>query len=504
MRADIAYTVSLPVASTPSKLKARWELIALSAVVAVGAWLDAAALFASPYAVGADGYYYVLQVNELLSKGQFYFPTHTPLVLYVLAGVSGLTGDPVGSIKVISLVLHAALCMGIFALVVETTRSRWLGVAGSALAVISGAHLYMVAEYLKQLGAFVFLIWAGWCAMRALRARSKGWALLSAFLLLAASLSHRSAPALALVFTALVLVARFLAPGSVGRGYRLVVLTLLLLLWCSPILIASQPFVSLPEWLRSELLVTPEPPFSSAAALEQLIVIVATLATLALIFLGEGGPGGKIPVTVLGAFALLSLLVTVNPFLDYSQPMGLSWRLSTLAYIQAAVLVPGLIWLTGRSRRATLLIAAFVLPLIIATRSHSRPFSLRPEYVVARASLLKRLPLYRQRLGPNALVISPHGEQFVVTYALGVPSQQKWPEDSRSRAIYWLLHSVPPDVLRPSMLVIMKDGIVTQTIIAADADVRQQLERLPDAEQKWLLSNNPHLNELLTHKPQDQ
>lgn len=500
MRPAIAYGESLPVASATSRLRGRYSLPTLALVVAFGAWSDAATLFASPYAMGADGYYYVLQVNELLNSGRLYFPTQTPLILYALAGVTRLTGDPVVSAKIFGVVLHAALSLGIFAVVAGATRSRWLGVAGSALAVLSGAHLYMVVEYLKQLGALVFLIWGGWCAARALSTRGKAWAAASAAFLLAASFSHRSALALTLVFVALFGLARLVTAESAGRSRRLLAVALLLILWCAPAVVASQVLITLPNWLSTEVLTAPRWPFSSAAALEQLILLVAASVALALILLGRGRAREWAAAPAVFAFALLGLLVVVNPFLNYSEAMSLSWRLSCLAYIEVAVLVPALIWLTGCNRKAVILVAAFVLPLLIASRGHSRPFSLKPEYVAARAAHIKRLPLYRQRLGPDALVISPHGEQFAVTYALGVPSQQRLPEDGKPRAIYWLLHSTPPKFLLPSMLIITKDGAYTQTVIAADADVRRQLESLSDAEREWMLSNNPHLNELPSNR----
>lgn len=478
--------------------------MALALVVTFGAWSDAATLLASPYAMGADGYYYVLQVNELLNSGRLYFPTQAPLVLYALAGVTRLTGDPVISAKLFGVALHAALSLGIFAVVAGATRSRWLGVAGSALAVLLGAHLYMVVEYLKQLGALAFLIWGGWCAARTLSTRRKGWAVAAAALILAACLSHRSAPALALAFVALFGLARFATAESAGRNRRLVALALVLILLCSPAVVASQALITLPEWLVAEVRAAPRWPFSRAAALEQLILLAAAPVALALILLGKGRARGWAAAPAVFAFALLGLVVAANPFLDYSEAMSISWRLSCLAYVEVAVLVPAVIWLPGRSRKAVILVAAFVLPLVIASRGHSRPFSLRPEYIAARAAHMKRLPLYRQRLEPGALVISPHGEQFAVAYALGVPSQQRLPEDGKPRAIYWLLHSTPPRFLLPSMLAIMKDGAYTQTVIAGDADVRRQLESLSDSEREWLLSNNPHLNELPSSRPPAQ
>jgi hypothetical protein len=150
---------TLPVASESTRSGARRSLAALLLIVAAGAWSDAATLFSSPYAMGADGYYYVLQIKELLTTGHFYFPIRTPLILYALSGISYLTGDPVASVKVASVVLHSALCLGLFALIAATTRSLWLGVVGGLLTVVSGTHFYMVVEFINQLGALTLLVW---------------------------------------------------------------------------------------------------------------------------------------------------------------------------------------------------------------------------------------------------------------------------------------------------------------------------------------------------------
>jgi hypothetical protein len=81
-------------------LPVRLEWLALVAALAVGVAYDAAVLFKYPFAVGVDGYYYVLQINELRTQGRLYFPTRTPLILYLLTGVSA----PAGSTQMPSLV----------------------------------------------------------------------------------------------------------------------------------------------------------------------------------------------------------------------------------------------------------------------------------------------------------------------------------------------------------------------------------------------------------------
>ena len=52
---------------------------------------DASYLFSYPVAVGADGYYYVLQINELLKNHHLYYPSNTPLVFWILAALTFVT-----------------------------------------------------------------------------------------------------------------------------------------------------------------------------------------------------------------------------------------------------------------------------------------------------------------------------------------------------------------------------------------------------------------------------
>lgn len=504
MKFALAQGGAVPATTAPSKLQVRWNLTALCLVIAAGIWLDSSTLFNFPHAVGADGYYYVLQINSLLAKGHFYFPTHTPLVLYALAGVSYLTGDPVLSVKVVSITLHALLVLGIFAFVSAITRSLWLGLAGAMVAVASGTHLYMIAEYVNQLGAFTLLIWGGWFCVRALTIRRRVWTLPALACLVAAGFSHRSAFPLALTGAGALGLIHLLHLQSIDRTYRVIILLAILLLWCAPFVLASQTFISLPTWLQEELLDRPGLPLSRAAVAEQIILMVVAPSVLILLFFQRHKSREHLATVILGAVALLSLLITVNPFLNYSKAMSFTWRLSVMAYIQVTILVPGLLWLSYPSRKAALLIAAFVLPLMAGSRVYAQPFGLKSDYLSARAAMLQRLPLYRQQLEPNPLIICPHGEQFVVTYALGVPAQQKRPEDGQPRTVYWLLHSVRPNFLLPSMLVIMQERKGMYTVLAKDSDVHPQLKTLGEGERRWLLINNPLLREITVQETSSQ
>src|SRR5436190_1314 len=140
---------------TPSK---RWPLVALASLLLFSAVRDASMLFRYPVAVGADGYYYVLQVNELLNHGRLYFPSNTPLIFCALANAF----------------LHD-----------------------------SGIH--------KELRGVALLIWAGWSAIRASETHDRRWIIFSVALLIGALLSHVSTWGIAFAIVVLVFLLRSVA-----------------------------------------------------------------------------------------------------------------------------------------------------------------------------------------------------------------------------------------------------------------------------------------------------
>lgn len=473
----------------------RWWLVATLVILLAGAGFDAYILFRYDFAVGVDGYYYQLQIKSLLSQGRFYFPTRTPLVLYLLSGFSYLTGESIVTVKVVSIFLHATLSTAIFALVSSATRMVSLGLCAAALCVTSGTHLYLVGEYVNNLGALALLVWSAWCALRFFQTQSKFWLSLALLGSAAALFSHRSSWAIIPAFACTLVLVRLLTTKALSVRLRRLIAALLLLIWSAPALLAAQRFIQLPGWLDKEFLIVPKLPFSTAAVAEQIILIVIAPITLLITLFSRkrDSRNDDVPYIVFGAIALCSLLLTINPFFNNRGAMDFTWRLSILAYIQVALLVPGLIWLLlPFSRRAIAVVCAFVLPLIVASALFSRPYGLRSAYLSEREELLYRLPLIRQELGSAPLVISPHGDQFVVTWALGIPSQQEW-SDNRSHTIYWLLHHVEPDFLASPATILAKQNDGKFIGLAKHEIVRQRLAEIRQDERQRLLVNNSHL-----------
>src|ERR1051325_1574698 len=201
--------------------RTRWPLIVLAVVLMLSVARDGSLLLRYPVAVGADGYYYVLQINELLNHGHFYFPTNTPLVFYALAAFSILTRNTILAIKLGSLGFNLFASLSVFALVSSISRNRWLGVLGAAIAAISGMHFYMLAEFIKNLAGLALLIWAAWCALRASANHEARWIAMSVTFLALALLSHVSIWVVAPALFVLVFLAKFLLNREHSKLLRL-------------------------------------------------------------------------------------------------------------------------------------------------------------------------------------------------------------------------------------------------------------------------------------------
>jgi hypothetical protein len=294
-----------------------FKLVAIAALLIVlitGAIRDARLLSQYNVPVGIDGYYYVLQIDALKNNRRLYFPSHTPVVLYFLTVISYFTNDAVTAVKVGSVLLETLLCIGIFALAVSATHNLWLGVLGSAMATVSGLHLYMIAEFINTLGALTFLVWSGWFSIRWVQTRALKWIGLAVVFLAAAVFSHQLAIGIVLV----VAVCLFLFKGLVsseGR-YAFSALIILIAIYFAPALLKAQAVVDIPEWLRTEITAIPQWPISYNYFPETLVL--AVFAPVALLLLlrpmrrtGNETLGGGLT----GLVAIWSLLVTLNPFL---------------------------------------------------------------------------------------------------------------------------------------------------------------------------------------------
>jgi hypothetical protein len=173
-------------------------------------------------------------------------------------------------------------------------------------------------------------------------------------------------------------------------------------------------------------------------------------------------------------------------------------RFDGLAYIQAAFLVPGTIWMwLSLTKAAAWLVAACVAPLAVLSAFVSVPPGINPVFLVNRAQIIKGLEANRQQflqqLGTTPLVVSSHGNQFVVTAMLGVPSERRLSnEQQKYQNIHWLL-AHDPGADAPSMIPVAQTNERAFVFMSSD-NLKQHLESTMEAQRQRLFLLNPHLH----------
>jgi hypothetical protein len=470
--------------------------LALLILLTVAAAHDLRLFLSYSVAGGVNGYYYVLQVSQIVSHHHVYFARPNALVLYALAGCAYLTGNSITAIKLGGVVLNTLLSLGIFKIIQSTLRERWLAVLGSALSVIPHSHLYMTTEYLNQLGALVLLVWAGWLAIVMVGNRRKAGGLIVAVVLIGSLFSHKSA----LLFVPALISGALLIIGLTDSRTRKIALPIIVLLWLLPGIIAAQPFATAPEWLRAQISIRPQWPFESAVITEELMLLLAASGVLLLVLRRSPESTWNVAYLVFGTIALASLLITLNPFFNArAMQSGVAGRSRLFCYIQVSLLAPGLIWLVMQEKRkAAIYVGGVLLSLLFLTSLEPMPYGLRPEFIARRMQLIDSLKTHSGEIAQNSTIVAPHGDQFVITATIGIASQQRPNENPGDKYVYWLLNDVSDPVLNSQGISLFKNehGV---TILVQDSVFNLRWETMTSFERTQLLAPNPYLAPILGH-----
>jgi hypothetical protein len=468
-------------------------LASLIALLGIAVTIDLTSLLRYRGAVGVDGYYYVLQVSELLNHGQLYYPHKTPFIFFLLSSIASLVGSSVLGIKIGSVLLHAVLTVGTFAVVSQLGNSRWLGFLGGVLAAFSGLHRYMISEFINYLGAIALMVTCGWLALRAIQSKRRVLAIFSLACFLGAIMSHKAVLPICLALVLLMLPVKLMLSAR-SPWHSIVALLVLVLLFVTPWAVASQSLFELPPLLRAELLNYPALPFSHTGWAEKLMLLIAAPGVLLLTFFQKDIRNSKTCV-LLCVLASWSLLVTLNPFLAHSAGWsGIAVRLSGLAYLQVAFLVPGLLWLLLTIRAvSTWYVMSLIAPLVFASFAADRPSGMQPHYMFNREQIISGLPLHVSKLGQSPMIVAEHGTQFVVTFASGIPAQQRLPQNSEGKTVYWLLLGINQEMLDPSMIVLGQSAGGSFIVLVQSDNLKQIAQTISEGGRLRLFGVNRHL-----------
>ncbi|MFN2492962.1 MAG: hypothetical protein ABR501_08770 [Pyrinomonadaceae bacterium] len=448
-----------------------------------------------PVAVGVDGYYYVLQINEILNTWHLYFSSPTPIALYLMSAIGFLVGDTVLAIKIASVFFQVLLCVGVFGLLTTVGCSRWLGLVGATLTAFAGLHFHLISEFINNLAGIAFIVLCGCCVSKTIRTRGRRWIALALSFFVLAIFSHKSILPVAAMLFILLMVSHYLINGSQTRFHRVVALVIIAFVLVGPALIAVQPFFGLPPSLRDEVLKFPRLPFGSVALPEKLILMMTAPAVL---FLASKLPKqvrSGIAPTMLCAVALWSLLITLNPFLAYDSGwMGIAVRLSALSYVQVAILFPGLVWMVMLVRPvATVYAAVVTAPLFWLSMNSELPPGMQQSYLADRAQIITNLKPLGTQLPSNSIVIAEHGTQFVVTFATGIRSISRIPQDSSTTTVYWLLVGIARPMLNEQMTHLAQSAHGSFVVLIKNDDLKARLVSMTEVEKRRVFGANRHL-----------
>lgn len=433
---------------------------------------------------GVDGYYYAVQVRSFVESRTFYYPTHTPFVLYMMSVAAKFGGDVVTAIQATGIFLHTALSLSLFALTTAVTKSMWKGLLAAAVTVSSVTHLIWLAEFLKQLGGLAFFFAGAAC----LAWKPDGKLTRpTAFLFVAVSVfCHKSIIFLIATLLCLALVFHLLLKIRGARLSWVKICAVILVGVCLPAAVAAQESLPVPRQIAETVLSAPQVPIKRTAFEEKLSLLF--LAPLGL-FLSLKESPVKRPGRghrVMGVTALFTILFTLNPFLSHAEElMTISGRLDLLAYLQIAVLLPGVAWSLS-SQTAALIISLSVISLLLLG-NNTLPLGLQEGFKAGRKALANDLGRVHSQLPARPVIIAPHGIQFLVTYATGAFSQNSAPSDGgRESNVVWLVLGAPCKGAQNVTLV--STGRGCSVLIREGYPLP-----VTDAEKSQIIAMNPHL-----------
>ena len=467
----------LPLPSTERCAKPQVFMGALAVTLPVAAavvWRDTVSLFRYPFPVGVDGFYYAQQIKSILVTGRLYYPSRTPLVFCLIASVCGRHSDVVKCIKITSITIEVLLFLGVWTLLWQLTRSHWITWWGGVIVALLPSHLFLLADFTKELFCFTLLAWSTVCIHWAVSSRRHWPYGLAVALIILAILSHVSALLLLVTLAIGVGVLKL----SHTQGY--IMSALICLSWCAALVIELSP--SLLPWFAHGSSVNLPPAGSTWWTAERLgiltvsvVFLVITMGTVEL---------ARPPLLSFGTVALLALCVTANPWFDQNSDFVFG-RASMTANLQLGLLVAGLLYsrqIGIYKRDLWPIYAVLACFLILAIASPSGVRGLDDAYLKRRAELVDAL-LQTRIPEEHAIVIAPQGDQFAVTYFTGLPSQHSW-TGGFTIPVYWLLFG--------TSLGDVRDG-QRRYVVKSDKSLRKEWQTYTDDVREALFENNPEL-----------
>ncbi|HEX8397185.1 MAG TPA: glycosyltransferase family 39 protein [Pyrinomonadaceae bacterium] len=450
-----------------------------------------------------DGYYYVLQLNSLLTTGKLYYSSSTPVLFYLMLFFNYIIDDTVLTIKFTAIVLHLLFSLAIYLIISNLTKNKWLGLLGCALLTVSNLHLFMLANFIKSLCGLTFLTWAGFNLIKFLETKNKLWLGASVFLSVLAVFSHKSIFFILLILLFLMFLIYLTFYVFTEKWKRITVIVFLFILFLSPQIVLYQSLISLPQWLLNEISGKTYWAFGKAIFVEVFFLLVLSFLVISYSVYFRHRLSST-ALTLFCAIAAWSILITLNPFInpnDYSSEPIIE-RLRALAYIQIAILTPGLLWMILSTHKQSLPYAlAAIIPLICLGHILGEiPHDIEDDYLERRAQIIQNLPKYKEQL-ESSIVIAHHGDQFVVTAILNVPSKKDLTPMENHKSVYWLIDYEEKDFnVESGVLPLAHNSKGKLSGLIGYSALERLLETMEETQRNRFINRNKYLRRFLDSK----
>jgi hypothetical protein len=384
----------------------RLAWLAVGVLTVIVALVRLAALRASPFPTGVDGYWYLIEVRSLLEHGRLHYPT-APLVPSLMALVA-LAVEPILAVKLVAAFGSAALILPSYAIARRVSGSVGAALLGAALVATSAQSFFLSTEFVKQavglplaLGCVAILADA---TVRPTKARlgTTGLALL------ACALAHKTSLGLAVLLG---------APIAVQAGWRLrrrrlfiaaSAATLGAMLGGALLLATGAPTAPLRHLFTAHAslgFAVLAAPGGRPLVLGHEVALAAALAlaVAAHAILRPPIQGPRLPPLLLGFVGLAWFLAL--PWLDVADDQGLGYRLRLCASVClapcAAVFVARLLRGANSRLRGSLVALATSLWLL------GRPWTSAEGVVKAHPAMVEATSRLAGILPPDATVVVP-------------------------------------------------------------------------------------------------
>ena len=376
--------------------------------------------------------------------------------------------------------------MLIYLILSRVTDNKWTGLIGAGIVAVSVLRLIWIVEFVNNLGGVAFLLCGIYCLGE--KSKNKIRFIVGGFFLILAFLSHKSILPLAILIL-FAFGALYLLDKSIGSKFFLYLLISLITMgFFYPLFFITIPSNHFFSFLSENVAVNPKYPLFIKGFFEEKFILSILAPLSFFVSLWKSRNNKQIALTN-GTISILSLFVTLNPFLNHTEYiMTIPDRFALFMNIQIAFLLVFTLQLLSFDKTSKSIITVAILFLLILGNTNQTKGN-DERFLLKRQNLIENLERFKEIIPKQSIIIAPHGYQFLLTSVLDIPSQRLLPkEESR---IYWLIFGIPCNKVEKASAIVSIEGKFCTTILE-----NEDVKPLSSKDKEIVSKLNPHFEKI--------